>query len=204
MTERPFLIGLTGSVGMGKSTTAEMFAALGFPVFDADAAVHSLYGLGGAGVEMVGSAFPGSVTNGAVDRRALARLLGDDHSAFERLEALVHPLVTRESEKFIEQCAAKGKKAAILNIPLLFETGEANRMDVVLVVSAPEHVQLSRVLTRPGMTKERFDIVSSRQWPDAEKRQAADFVIQTGEGLERTLADVKKIAAILRRRAGEK
>lgn len=193
MAERPVIVGLTGSIGMGKTETAKMFAMLGIPVFDADEAVHSLYEPGGAAVAAVAAAFPGAVKDGRVDRRAMvARLMGDPQ-AFARLEAIVHPLVERLEADFIAAAAAKGAKLAVIDIPMLYESGGEKRMDAVVVASASPEVQRARVLSRPGMTEERFRHLLSRQMPDAEKRLRADFVVDTGLSIEHAFDQVRWI-----------
>ncbi|KQQ89605.1 dephospho-CoA kinase [Aureimonas sp. Leaf324] len=185
------VLGLTGSIGMGKSTTAEMFEALGVPVHSADAAVHRLYA--GRAAPLVEARFPGTVRDGVVDRAALgARVLGDAE-ALAALEAIVHPLVREEERAFLEAAREAGAPLAVLDIPLLFETGGEGRVDAVLVVTAPPDVQRARVLARPGMTAERFEKILTSQMPDAEKRRRADFVIDTGEGLEPARAAVRRI-----------
>ena len=196
-TEWPYLVGLTGSIGMGKSETAKLFAGLGVPVYDADAAVHVLYERGGAAVAKIAEAFPGSVKNGRVDRGELARQVGADTSAFARLEAIVHPLVADAERVFIDEAKAKGAELVILDIPLLFETGGHTRMDAVVVVSAPQQVQRARVLSREGMTQDRLDGILARQMPDAEKRAQADFVVETDKGLDHAFDQVRKIVAEL-------
>lgn len=178
------LLGLTGSIGMGKSTTAAMFADLGAAVWNADDAVHRLYTFGGAAVEPVGEAFPGVVVDGAVDRSRLAEALGRDDTAFQRLEAIVHPLVAQGRAADLDAARAAGAKLAVLDIPLLFETGGDAWVDAVVVVTADAQVQAERVLARPGMTRERFDAILARQMPDADKRARADFMVDTGRGLE--------------------
>lgn len=198
--DRPFLIGLTGSIGMGKTETAKMFAALAIPVYDADAAVHALYAPGGAAVEPIARAFLGCIKNGGVDRNILAQRLGSDAQNFAKLEAIVHPLVAEAREAFIAEARAKGTKLVVLNIPLLFETGAHKGMDVVVVVSASPDVQRARVLTRPGMTEERFTRLLARQMPDAQKRKLADFLIETDKGLEYAAAEVGKIVQTLEAR----
>ncbi len=189
------LLGLTGSIGMGKSTTTAMFADLGAVVWNADDAVHRLYAPGGAAVEPVGEAFPGVVVNGAVDRTRLAEALGRDETAFHRLEAIVHPLVAQGRAADLEAARAAGTRLAVLDIPLLFETGGDKGVDAVVVVTADPAIQAQRVLARPGMTRERFDAILARQMPDAEKRARADFVIDTGRGLDAARADVQAIVA---------
>jgi dephospho-CoA kinase len=198
MAERPFLIGLTGSIGMGKTETAKMFAALGIPVYDSDAAVHRLYEPGGAAVEKIAEAFPGSVQGGRVDRAALSKQLAGDEAGFKKLEAIVHPLVGEENRKFLAQAMADGAQMVVQDVPLLFETGGHARMDAVVVVSAPAHVQRKRVLERPGMTPEKLDQILSRQMPDEEKRAKAHFVVETGMGLDHAFAQVKTIVETLK------
>ena len=190
------VLGLTGSIGMGKSTTATLFREAGVPVHDADASVHALYA--GEAVPLVEAAFPGTTRDGVVDRPALsARVLGDD-VAMRRLEAIVHPLVRAAERRFLDEAAAAGRPVVVLDVPLLFETGAADRVDALVVVTAPSDVQRARVLARPGMTVERFEQILARQMPDAEKRARAHFVIDTGRGLEparRQVADVIRAAA---------
>lgn len=188
-------LGLTGSIGMGKSTTAQMFADLGAVVWNADAAVHALYGPGGAAVAPIEAAFPGVVIDGAVDRVRLAEALGRDAEAFRRLEAIVHPLVALSRKVELETAEARGVRLAVLDIPLLFETGGDAAMDAIVVVTADPEIQAERVLARPGMTRERLDAILERQTPDAEKRRRADFLIDTGQGLDAARARVAEIVA---------
>ena len=191
-------IGLTGSIGMGKSTTAQMFREAGVPVYDADAAVADLYVRGGAAVEPLEAAFPGVTRDGAVDREALRlRVLGDD-AAMTRLNAVVHPLLGRDRLAFHAQAEATGADILVFDIPLLFETGGERNMDAVVVVTAPAAVQRARVLAREGMTPERLDAILARQTPDAHKRERADFVIDTGQGLEAARAEVARVLAAVR------
>jgi dephospho-CoA kinase len=191
-------IGLTGSIGMGKSTTAQMFREAGVPVYDADAAVADLYVRGGAAVEPLEAAFPGVTRDGAVDREALRlRVLGDD-AAMTRLNAVVHPLLGRDRLAFHAQAEASGADILVFDIPLLFETGGERNMDAVVVVTAPAEVQRTRVLAREGMTPERLDAILARQTPDAQKRERADFVIDTGQGLEAAQAAVARVLAAVR------
>lgn len=187
------LLGLTGSIGMGKSTTTAMFADHGALIWNADEAVHRLYAPGGAAVAPIGEAFPGVVADGAVDRTRLAEALGRDDQAFRRLEAIVHPLVARGRLADLAAAEARGVRLAVLDIPLLFETGGDAAVDAVVVVSAPAEVQAQRVLARPGMTRKRFEAILARQLPDAEKRRRADFVVETGQGLEAARARVAEI-----------
>jgi dephospho-CoA kinase len=193
MAERPLLIGLTGSIGMGKSETAKMFAKLGIPVYDSDAAVHRLYEPGGAAVEKISEAFPGTVHDGRVDRAALSKRLAGNEVAFRKLESIVHPLVGEENRKFLAQAIADGADMVVQDVPLLFETGGDARMDAVVVVSAPADIQRQRVLERPGMTPEKLDQILARQMPDAEKRAKAHFVVETDKGLDHAFAQVKAI-----------
>lgn len=187
------LLGLTGSIGMGKSTTTAMFADLGALVWNADEAVHRLYAPGGAAVEPVGAAFPGVVVDGAVDRTRLAEALGRDETAFRRLEAIVHPLVAQGRAADLEAARASGVKLAVLDIPLLFETGGDAHVEAVVVVTADPDIQAERVLARPGMTRDRLEAILARQLPDSEKRARADFIIDTGRGLEAARAEVAAV-----------
>jgi dephospho-CoA kinase len=198
MADRPLLIGLTGSIGMGKTETAKMFARLGIPVYDSDAAVHRLYEPGGAAVAPIADAFPGTVKDGRVDRAALSKAVGGNEAAFKRLEAIVHPLVAAEQRKFMDQVQAA--PMVVQDIPLLFETGGHTRMDAVVVVSAPADVQRERVLAREGMTAEKLDHILSRQMPDVEKREKAHFVIETDKGLDHAFEQVKAVVAALKAR----
>lgn len=185
------VVGLTGSIGMGKSTTARLFAAHGDAVHDADAAVHRLYR--GAAVSPVGEAFPGVVVDGEVDRRRLSAAVLGNAEAMARLEAIVHPLVRAEEERFLAAARAEGRRIAVLDIPLLLETGRDRDVDVVVVASAPETVQRARVLARPGMKPERFEAILARQMPDAQKRRRAHFIVDTGTSVEDA---ARQVAAI--------
>ena len=187
------ILGLTGSIGMGKSTTGRMFADEGALLWDADAAVHRLYARGGAAVEPLSEAFPGVVVDGAVDRARLAEALGRDETAFKRLEAIVHPLVAQDRAEDLAAARAEGVRLAVLDIPLLFETGGDAFVDAVVVVTADPEVQAARVLARPGMTRDRFEAILARQTPDAEKRRRADFLIDTGRGLDAAREQVAQI-----------
>jgi dephospho-CoA kinase len=204
MAEKLFLIGLTGSIGMGKTETAKMFAKLGIPVYDSDAAVHRLYEPGGAAVPEIEKTFPGAVKSGQVDRAALSKQLAADPDGFKKLEAIVHPLVGREQAKFREQALRDGAKMIVLDVPLLFETGGHERMDAVVVVSAPHHLQRERVLARPGMSADKLDQILSRQTPDAEKRAKAHFVVETDRGLDHAFGQVKAIVAALEQRLADR
>ena len=190
------ILGLTGSIGMGKSTTAGMFRDAGVPVYDADAAVHELYR--GAAVAPVEAAFAGVSQDGAIDRERLRQRVLGDPAALGRLESIVHPLVAAEREAFVRAAADRQEPLIVLDIPLLFETGAERTVDHVVVVSAPEPVQKARVLARPGMTPERLSAILAHQVPDAEKRQRAGFVIDTGHGLESARAQVAALLVRLR------
>ncbi len=192
---KTIVLGLTGSIGMGKSTTAAMFRRQGVPVHDADDAVHRLYA--GAAVELVEREFPGVTVNGRIDRDKLAARVVEDRHALKRLEAIVHPLVRADADRFLNEHREKATPLVVLDIPLLFETGGRERVDQVLVVSAPAAVQRDRVLFRPGMTVEKFEAILARQMPDAEKRRLADFVIDTSRGLEAANREVARIIAAL-------
>jgi dephospho-CoA kinase len=186
-----FVLGLTGSLGMGKSTTARFFAEEGVPVHDADAVVHRLYeGEAAAAIE---AAFPGTMTAGKVDREKLAARVLGDVGALTRLEAIVHPLVQEAERRLLAEAQARGEKVAVLDIPLLFETGGEERVDAVVVVSAPADVQRARTLERPGMTVDKLDAILARQMPDHEKRRRADFVVDTSRGFEAARAKVRAI-----------
>ncbi len=198
--KRPYLVGLTGSIGMGKSETLKMFARLGIPVYDADAAVHRLYAPGGAAVPLIEKAFPGTVKDGRVDRAELAKRVTGDEAAFKTLECIVHPLVGAERNRFLEQAAADGAEMIVQDIPLLFETGGDKAVDAVVVISAPSHLQRQRVLERPGMSAEKLDHILLRQTPDAEKRAKAHFVIETDKGLAHAFEQVKAVVAALHER----
>ena len=189
------ILGLTGSIGMGKSTTAKMFADAGVPVSDADRMVHALYA--GAAVPHIEKAFPGTVSDGVVDRDKLAATVLGDPARLRELEAIVHPLVRAETDAFVERHRQAGAPLIVLDIPLLFETGGKDRVDRILVVTAPADVQRERVLSRPGMTEEKFEAILAKQVPDAEKRRRADFVIDTSRGMDAAREDVLRIVAEL-------
>jgi dephospho-CoA kinase len=190
---------------MGKSETAKLFARLGLPVFDADATVHALYAPGGGGASAVRARFPQAVTaDDGVDRGRLVETIASDPKALRELEALIHPLVRKAELRFLETARKRGDELVILDIPLLFETGRDATVDAIIVVSAPGAVQRERVLKRPGMTPGKFEAILARQVPDVDKRAKADFVIETDKGLEHALAQVKRVAAELRRRALQK
>jgi len=192
------VLGLTGSIGMGKSTTSQMFQAEGVPVYDSDAAVHALYASGGAAVAPVEAAFPGVVIDGAIDRAKLSAAVVGNSEALAVLESIVHPLVGAHRIGFFEDAQAQGADVVVLDIPLLFETGGEKKVDKVVVVSAPADVQRQRVLARPGMDVAKFEAILARQTPDAEKRARADFVIDTGRGLDAARQQVRDILTRLR------
>jgi dephospho-CoA kinase len=188
-----FILGLTGSIGMGKSTTAALFAAEGVPVHDADKAVHRLYE--GEAAPLIEAAFPGSTRNGRVDRQRLGQLVLGDEIALKKLEHIVHPLVQKEEAAFKAKARAGGAQVVVLDIPLLFETGGEGRCDAVAVVSAPADMQRLRAFERPGMTEEKFAAILANQMPDSEKRARADFVVDTGKGVEHAREQVRRILA---------
>jgi dephospho-CoA kinase len=196
-----FVLGLTGSIGMGKSATASIFRRLGVPVHDADATVHALYG--GRAAPLIEKAFPGTVTDGIVDRAKLGAAVLHDPERLKDLEAIVHPLVREEEERFLYQVSALAP-VAVLDIPLLFETGGETRCDAVVVVTAPLAVQRERVLSRPGMTEEKFNSISAKQMPDADKRARAHFIVDTGRGFPSAEAQVRSILACLAGRPGRR
>jgi dephospho-CoA kinase len=196
------VIGLTGSIGMGKSTVAKRFVANGIGVCDADAEVHKLYKAGGAAVAPIEAAFPGVTGPDGVERPKLAAALLADPSGFKRLEAIVHPLVFEAERDFLRAEARRGATMAVLEIPLLFEGNGADRVDVTVVVSAPHEKQRQRVLERPGMTLEKLEQILSRQMPDAEKRKRADFVVDTGVSIAETEAEVDALIARLKGQTG--
>ena len=191
--------GLTGSIGMGKSTTANMFREAGVPVYDADATVHALYE--GEATPLIEKAFPGTTKNDKVDRAILGSKVLGNPEAMKKLEAIVHPLVHEKEQDFLNEAKKAGSNLVILDIPLLFETGGKNRVDVIIVVSASEEEQRRRVLAREGMTEEKFEAILARQVPDAEKRKQADFVIDTGKGMQAANDQVKSIIEALSQKA---
>ncbi len=194
------LLGLTGSIGMGKSTTLGLFAAEGCPVWSADAAVHRLYAPGGAAVGPVEALHPGVVVEGGVDRARLAQALGGDPSAFARLESAVHPLVRKDREAWLDEVRRGADDVAVVDVPLLFETGADAEVDAVVVVTAPAEVQRARVLARAGMTDARLDEILALQLPDAEKRARADFIIDTSTGLDAARDQVRAIVGAVTHR----
>jgi dephospho-CoA kinase len=186
-----FVLGLTGSVAMGKSTTARFFAEEGVPVHDADAVVHRLYE--GGAVPLIEMAFPGTTANGKVDRVKLGARVMNDLAGLRQLEAIVHPLVQDAERQFLAEAEASGAPVALLDIPLLFETGGDQRVDAVVVATAPAEVQRTRVLERPGMTENRLEAMLARQMPDSEKRRRADFIVDTSRGFDEARAQVREI-----------
>ena len=192
------LVGLTGSIGMGKSETAKMFSKLGIPVYDADAAVHAIYEKGGVAVEPLRAEFPDAIVDDAVDRARLSGLVLDDKGALRKLEGIVHPLVGATQLQFLKEASDARAPMAVLDIPLLYETGGEARVDAVVVVSAPADIQRARVLERPGMTEEKFEQILAKQVPDAEKRARADFVVETDKGLEHAFEQVRRITEELK------
>lgn len=187
------VIGLTGSMAMGKTATAGMFADKGVAIFDSDGAVHELYAMGGKGVAAISRICPDAVVRDTVDRARLRQAVTRDASLLERIEAVIHPLVREAQETFLAAERARGTKLALLDIPLLFETGREKDFSAVVVVSAPAAVQRARALARPGMTANRLDLMLSRQLPDLEKKKRADFVVDTGKGLEHARRQVSGI-----------
>jgi dephospho-CoA kinase len=192
------IIGLTGSIGMGKSTTAAMFAAEGVPVYDADAEVAAIYQPGGAAVAPLEAAFPGVTNDGGVDRAALSAKVVGDHEAMDRLNRIVHPLLGASRAEFFRKASEAKADLVVLDIPLLFETGGERNVDAVVVVSAPAEVQRKRVLSRDGMSEAKLDGILARQVADVEKRARAHFVVDTGEGMEHARAQVRDILTALR------
>jgi dephospho-CoA kinase len=186
-----FVIGLTGSIGMGKSTTARFFAEAGVPVHDADATVHWLYE--GEAAPAIEAAFPGTATDGKVDREKLAERVLGDQAALRQLQSIVHPLVREAEIRFLADAERKGASVAVLDIPLLFETGGQERVDAVVAVSAPAEVQRARLLQRAGMTEEKLEALIAHQLPDAEKRRRADFILDSSQGFEAARAQVEEI-----------
>jgi dephospho-CoA kinase len=197
----PFVLCLTGSLGMGKSTAAKFFAECGVPVHDSDAVVHALYE--GDAAALIEQAFPGSTADGKVDRNILAARVLNDPSALARLETIIHPLVTASREKFLAQAQTRGDPVVVVDIPLLFETSAQSRCDAVVVVSAPAEIQRARAFDRPGMTEEKFAALLAKQMPDAEKRRRADFIVDSSESFDHTRAQIRDILqtiATMRRR----
>ena len=192
-----FKLGLTGSIGMGKSTTGQMFVDRGCPLHHADATVHRLYQ--GRAVPLIEKAFPGTTGPDGVDRQALSKRVLNNPKAMQKLEAIIHPLVHEEEQTFYRKAEAMGASIVVLDIPLLFETNATGRVDATLVVTASPDQQRTRVMARPGMTEEKFEAILSRQMPDAEKRKRADYIIDTGKGLEEAERQVEKILKDIQR-----
>lgn len=190
-TNRPFVLCVTGSLAMGKSTAAKFFAECGVPVHDSDAVVHALYE--GEAVALIEAAFPGSTSGGKVDRGKLAEMVVNDRAALARLEAIIHPLVTASRDEFVAQAQARGASVVVVDIPLLFETDAQSKCDAVVVVSAPAEDQRRRALDRPGMTEQKFAALLAKQIPDAEKRRRADFVVDSSQGFDHTRAQIRDI-----------
>jgi dephospho-CoA kinase len=197
------IAGLTGSIAMGKSETAKMFAARGIPVFDSDAAVHALYSKGGGAVGAVNALAPSAIVEGAVDRQKLSRLVQADPALLGQIERAVHPLVKDMQQAFLADAAASGAPIAVLDNPLLLETGRDAEVDVVIVVSARSEKHRERAMQRPGMTAEKLDFILSKQMPDVEKRARADYVIDTSVSLAETAAEVDRVIAELKAKAGD-
>ena len=199
--KRPFVLCLTGSLGMGKSKTAQFFAEEGIPVHDSDATVHALYA--GEVASLIEQAFPGVTSAGKVDRGKLAAMVLGNEAAIARLEAIVHPLVSAAREKFLAHAQAAGAPVVVLDVPLLFESGAQYGCDAVVVVSAPPEVQRRRAMERPGMTEEKFAALTARQMPDAEKRAHADFIVDTSQSFEHARAQVRDILRLVARMRGD-
>jgi dephospho-CoA kinase len=197
-----FILGLTGSIGMGKSATAKMFVEEGVPLYDADAAVHRLYE--GEATPAIEAAFPGTTANGKVDRDKLGKRVLGDKTAIQKLEQIVHPLVRAGEERFLADAARNGAPVAVLDIPLLYETGGDRRCDAVVVVSAPAEVQRARVFERAGMNEDKLAAILAKQMPDAEKRARADFIVDTSGGFDHARAQVREILAQVAKMANRK
>lgn len=195
------IAGLTGSIGMGKTTTAQMFKEAGAAIFDADAAVHKLYAKGGAAVPIIRAGLPACIKDGAVDRNVLSEIVRKDPLQLKVLESFIHPLVEDMRKAAVKAAKAAGTKVFIFDMPILFETGGQDKVDVVIVVSAPAATQRKRVMARPGMSKDKFEFILSRQMPDAQKRKRADFVVNSGEGLDIAREQVQVIMKALSGRA---
>ena len=196
------IVGLTGSIGMGKSTAAKMLRQMGVPVYDADANVHAIQAKGGVALPAIEAAFPGVVKDGVLDRQALGARVFGNKEALRKLEAIVHPLVGQRQRAFLKRAARRGERLVVLDIPLLFEGAGERRVDATLVVSAPAFLQRHRVMARPGMSKERLDGILRQQVPDAQKRRKATVVIPTGLGLAPTRLALAKAVAKLKKRRG--
>ena len=195
------VVGLTGSIAMGKSQTASMFEELGIPVFDSDSAVHRLYAEGGEAIPEIGRLFPQAFSSGKVDRQILSKCVLGNAELLGQLEQIVHPLVRKHQRQFIDSCVREGHTIAVLDIPLLLESERRPEVDRIVVVSAPADMQRERALARPGMTEEKLDLILSRQMPDSHKRALADFVVDTSMGLDHARAQVGEIVQALRKEA---
>ena len=195
------VLGLTGSIGMGKSTTAKMFREEGVPVHDSDETVHRLYE--GPAAQLVERAFPGTVVNGVVDRKKLAAAVLDKPEALRRLGQIIHPLVRADADAFVERQRKEGRRLVVMDIPLLFETGGTDRVDSILVVTASAEVQRARVMARPGMTEHKFEKILANQVADKDKRRNADYIIDTGQGLDHARAEVRKLIGLIREKDRE-
>lgn len=198
------ILGLTGSIGMGKSAAVGNFRRLGVPVHDADKTVHELLAKEGEAAPRIKDLFPDAVKKGTLDRERIAKRVFGDAEALARIEEILHPMVRRREQAFLGRAARQGRALVVLDIPLLFETGGEIRCDAVVTVSAPKFIQQRRVLKRKGMTRERFETILSRQMPDAEKRRRADFVVLTGLGRDFSLRQILKLVRIMSRRRGTK
>ena len=203
MRRSVFIIGLTGSIGMGKSTASAMLEDMGLPIFDADAAVHALMAKGGAAVVAVEEAFPGVVTDDAVSRPELGKRVFGDTAALRRLERILHPRVGEAERAFLARVARRRLAYAVRDVPLLFETGGDKRCDATIVISAPAHIQRARVMARPGMTEDRLNQILAKQMPDAQKRQRADYVVPSGLGRRVTRDALAAVMRDIRSRKGE-
>lgn len=197
------IIGLTGSIAMGKTTAAQAFSALGIPVFDSDAAVHQLYAKGGKGVSAIGTLVPEAIQSGSVDRQILSKAISSNPGLLVEIERVIHPLVREAQENFLKEARAANSDFAVMDIPLLFETGRDKEFDFIVVVSAPEAVQHARALARPGMTVEKLSRLLARQMPDAEKRARAHFVVDTSGSPESAAAQIRDIVVRLRGRKAD-
>ncbi|HLW27201.1 MAG TPA: dephospho-CoA kinase [Kiloniellales bacterium] len=198
------VLGLTGSIGMGKSTAAKMLRRLGLPLHDADATVHRLFAVGGAAVAPVAQAFPAAVSDGAVDRRKLGALVFQDPPALRLLESIVHPLVRAEARRFLSRQRRLRREMAVLDVPLLYETGGERLCDRVILITAPRFLQEQRVLRRPGMTRERLEAILAQQLPDEEKRRRADFIVHSGRSRGHTFQQLRRIVRQLREEHSER
>ncbi len=197
------ILGLTGSIGMGKTTASDNFSKIGIPVHDADQAVHEMMSEGGEAVVIMSEMFPASIRDGSIDRKVIAEEVFSNSKALNNIEKTLHPLVRLREKKFLGDCARQGKKVVILDVPLLFETGGEKRCDGVITVSAPKYIQRQRVFNRPGMTPERLKVILSRQISDFEKRKRSDFIILTGLGRYFSLIQAQKIVRITKNWKGQ-